>query len=325
MFLLRLTICFVFTLQFLANAGYGQQSEQYSLYFMDPYISNPAYGGLDGSLSLTAGIRQQWTDLPGKPASQLVQGHIPLYQLQGAGGVQFMNEQIGNGSITHFSLSYNYVRESGEWLVSGGLSAGASVRRFDGASWRTPGGNYTGGGIDHQDPELFNDAVRGTSPFLAAGIYAVWRSLEGGVAMRQVLSPGTSLDPLGSFGFENWWQAQFLYDWDFSGNLSFRPSFQIKTDGKQWQSDLSILLSYNGRLFGGMSVRGFSSSTINALVLVGGVQLNEHYQLAYAFDHTIGPLQGVAGGSHELMLRYNLNRRIGGGGLPAIIYNPRFL
>lgn len=303
----------------------GQQSEQFSMYMLDPYISNPGYGGLDGSLSLTASIRQQWSDLPGKPGTQLVQGHLPLYALQGAGGVQLINEQIGNGGITHFSLSYNYVRQWDQLIVSGGMSLGLSHRRFDGASWRAPDGNYGPGGIDHRDPELLNDAVRGTAPFAAMGVYMIWRDLEGGLAYRQVLSPEVGLDPLGRYGFRNWWQAQFLYRWDFYPKLSFRPSFQIKTDGIKWQSDISFLLSFNGKLFGGTSLRGFSGSTLNALIFIGGVQLNEHYQIAYSFDHTIGPLQNVAGGSHELILRYDLNKRIGGRTTPRIIYNPRFL
>lgn len=303
----------------------AQQSEQYSLYFLDPYTTNPAYGGLDGSLSLTAGLRQQWTDLPGRPASQLVQGHIPLYRFQGAAGLQMMNEQIGNGRITHFSLSYNYVRPMREVLLSAGLAAGVSFRSFDGTAWRAPDGQYIGGGIDHQDPELLNDAVSGQSPFIALGVYAIWRKLEAGVVVRQLLSPASSLDPLGSYGFRNWWQVQVRYEWDFYTKLSLRPSFQVKTDGSQWQSDAGLLLSYNGKLFGGMSLRGFSASTLNALVFIGGIQLNDHYQLTYSFDQAIGPLQGIAGGSHELMLRYNLRKRIGGGGLPRIIYNPRFL
>jgi len=316
----------IFWLLLLSNVWlHAQQGEQYSLYFMDPYTSNPAYGGMEGSLVLSAAIRQQWNDLPGRPASQLIQGHLPLYRLSGAAGLQVMNERIGNGSITHFSLSYNYVRPIGGILWSGGMSAGLSVRRFDGAAWRAPEGLYDAGLIDHQDPELFNDAVAGQTPFVALGIYAVWRDLEAGVAMRQVLSPAVDLDPLGSFGMESWWHMQARYEWDFSGNLSLRPSFQVKTDGKQWQSDFTLLLSYNGRLFGGMSFRGYSAATFNALVFTGGIRLNEHYELAYAFDHTIGALQRVSGGSHELTLRYNLNKRIGGSGLPGIIYNPRFL
>jgi type IX secretion system PorP/SprF family membrane protein len=307
------------------SPGLSQQSEQFSLYFLDPYISNPAYAGLDGSLSVTTGLRQQWTDLPGRPSSQLIQAHMPWYFASGAIGTQIINEQIGNGSITHFMLSYNYVWQGNEILLSGGLAGGLSMRRFNGAEWRAPEGIYGPGGIDHQDPQLSESAVNGNAPFLALGIYGIWRNLEGGLSMRQITSPAASLDPLGSFGFQNWWQAQFLYEWTLSSILSLRPSFQVRTDGIQWQSDVSAIISYNGKLFGGVSMRGFSGSTLNALIIAGGLQLNEHYQLAYAFDYTIGPLSPVAGASHEIMLRYNLNKRIGGSGLPRIIYNPRFL
>lgn len=309
----------------LGVTGWSQQSEQFSLYFLDPYINNPAYAGLDGSLSLTGGLRQQWTDLPGRPSTQLLQAHMPWYYASGAVGAQFINEQIGNGAITHVSLSYNYVWQGEEVLLSAGLSGGLSMRRFNGADWRAPEGLYGPGTIDHQDPELSEQAVSGNAPFLAIGVYGIWRDLEGGVSMRQVTSPEAALDPLGNFGFRNWWQAQFLYNWAISPVITLRPSFQVKTDGVKWQSDVSAMVSYNGKLFGGISLRGFSGSTINALIFAGGLQLNEHYQLAYSFDYTIGPLSPVAGASHEIMVRYNLNKRIGGTGLPRIIYNPRFL
>jgi type IX secretion system PorP/SprF family membrane protein len=315
----------IIILSFSSSLLVAQQSEQFSTYMVDPYTSNPAYAGLDGSLIVTAGIRQQWNDFAGQPSSQLIQAHLPWYKARGAAGIQMISEQIGNGQLLHAALSYNYVGQYGELLYSGGISGGVSSRRFNGSAWRAPEGIYEGGVINHGDPELANESTYGFSPFINIGVYAIWRSFEGGIAMRQVLSPDAKLDPLGNFGFRNWWHTQATYNYIFSPELSFRPSFQVKTDGTEWQSDISFLLSYNGKLFGGSSLRGYSRSSLNAIVIIGGVQLSPNYRLFYSYDFAIGPLSRVAGATHELTLKFDLNKRLGGNVLPAIIYNPRFL
>jgi hypothetical protein len=85
------------------------------------------------------------------------------------------------------------------------------------------------------------------------------------------------------------------------------------------------LARYRENIFAGASFRGIGTKGNDAAVLFGGFKLNERTILAYSFDIPLSPLNTVNRGSHELLLRYDLNKTIGAGKLPPVIYNPRFL
>ena len=103
------------------------------------------------------------------------------------------------------------------------------------------------------------------------------------------------------------------------------PSVLTKSDFRQTQMEFSTIVKYNDNIFGGVSFRGYESNSIDALAIIAGFNINEHVTLAYSYDISLSQLNTVNGGSHEVMINYNLNRPIGAGRLPNIIYNPRFL
>ena len=73
----------------------AQQAPQYTQFMLNRYQFNPAYGGLDRSLSITAGLRTQWTQFEGAPTTQFVNLHLPLYALNGSVGLGLENDQLG--------------------------------------------------------------------------------------------------------------------------------------------------------------------------------------------------------------------------------------
>jgi hypothetical protein len=99
----------------------------------------------------------------------------------------------------------------------------------------------------------------------------------------------------------------------------------LKSDLVETQIEFSTIARYNDNIFGGVSFRGYNSNSFDAVVILAGYKLNENLTLSYAYDITLSGLSEVSRGSHEIMLNYNLNKNIGKGRLPKIIYNPRFL
>ena len=87
----------LFTLLILAFAlslAYGQQPAQYSLFMMNKLNWNPAYAGLDNSLSATGVYRAQWAGLEGNPVTQNVNVHMPLYILSSGIGINLENDEL---------------------------------------------------------------------------------------------------------------------------------------------------------------------------------------------------------------------------------------
>jgi type IX secretion system PorP/SprF family membrane protein len=104
-----------------------------------------------------------------------------------------------------------------------------------------------------------------------------------------------------------------------------QPSFIVRTDLTQIQTDAALIIRYNDNIFGGASFRGYNSNSIDALGLIAGAKLNEKLSVAYAYDLVLSPLRDVSNGSHELMVHYRIQQGSGKGRKPKIIYNPRWL
>ena len=82
--------------------------------------------------------------------------------------------------------------------------------------------------------------------------------------------------------------------------------------GSGKSSLLSALLGemekINGNVFGGIGVRGYNSTSLDAIIISGGVNFKKNYTLTYSFGTGISELKRVNEGSHEVSLNYNLQK-----------------
>ena len=288
------------------------------------YEINPAYAGLEGSLFLTGNYRSQWQNLEARPVSQRVNAHLPLYFLQGAGGIKINNHNQGSQSITDIELSYNYVLDRSWGLLSGGVSFGVFQYRLDGTRLRTPDGIYTDNLFNHNDSRLGEDLNSTIGGKYSLCVYYINNYFEAGINFSQIPSYKSQLEE-GSFRYSSLIKIYgevplFLFE-----EYKIAPSFLLQSDLKQTQIDFAITGEYSGNIFGGIGIRGYSNSTLDAMLLIVGWKFNRNYMLAYSFDVGVSKLQSVHQGTHEIQLNYNLNKKIGAGLPPKIIYNPRYM
>ncbi len=315
----------LFFLMLAAAAGFAQQPGQYSLYMLNPHAWNPAYAGLDHSLSFTGVYRQQWAGLPGNPVTQNVNAHLPVYFLSGGFGLNLENESLGAQRITTSSASFNYQRDLGKGILSLGLSAGLAQRSIDGSKLRTPDGLYTEPGvIDHGEGNLPVGTESAITPTFHAGVYYQSQRLEAGFAVQNLTSPEAELGDLRITMIRNYFFT-FAMHLEAGRNWSVHPSVLARADAAQLQLDFSGIVRYNDNIFAGASLRGYNSNSLDAISILAGFKLSEKITLAYAYDVTLSALNSVSNGSHEIMLNYNLQQPIGKGRPPRIIYNPRSL
>ncbi len=302
----------------------SQQGTQLSHYMLDKYLLNPAYAGLDYSLSATALIRSQYSELPGNPNSQFLAVNLPFAKWNGGLGVMLKNERLGAFNETGFYTSYAYQLETNDFILSGALRVGLVSTRLSGDDLITPGGEYEGTIINHNDPLLDVGLLRGAVPDLGIAIYFRNRFIEGGLSLDRLWSRSLKFDDL---DIEKNIELGFYVQSSFSngGALRFIPSLLMKTDAIELQTDLNLLVKYNGNVFGGIGIRGYNSTSIDAISVLGGLKLNSNYTLTYSYDIGVSDLRHFNEGGHEISLNYNLNKLIGVGRDPRIIYNPRHL
>lgn len=317
-------VTFALCLSFLALRA--QQPAQYSLYMLNKFNWNPAYAGLDNSLSITGVYRNQWTGLPsqGNPESQSLNMHLPLYILGGGVGIQAENDLLGPERWTSATLAYSYQLDFGGSVLSLGLSGGIVQREIDGRQIRTPGGTYGDFELEHNDPILpFNQESAMTTTF-NAGLYFQSERLEAGFSVRHLNEANVEFSTFNLSLVRNYF---FFVGGNFEVGRTFsvRPSAFVQSDITQTQVDFSMLIMYEEKFFVGGSLRGYNPNSLDAAALLLGYQISENLQLAYSYDFTLSELSNVSNGSHEILLNYNLNAPIGQGRPPKIIYNPRSL
>lgn len=316
-----------FTLIFLIGwclMAVAQQPAHYSLYMFNRLNFNPAYAGLDHSLSFTGVHRSQWVGLEGSPTTQNVSVHMPLYLASGGVGLQLENDATGARRYTAATFSYNYQKFIGESILSIGASAGWAQRTIDGSALRTPDGNYTNGEFNHEDDPLFSTVESASVTTFGAGIYFQNERIEGGISVQNITEPAVVIENLQLTMVRNY-HLTLSGHFDLLNNIVFHPSVFVRSDGTQTQMDFSGIFQYNDNIFLGAAFRGYNDTSNDAVSILAGLKLSEKIMLGYAHDITISPLNSVQNGTHEIMINYNLNKRIMGGRPPAIIYNPRSL
>ena len=300
----------------------GQLAKQNSLYLVDLYQVNKGYGGLDRSLSVNFNFRDQWTGIDRQPTQLSLNAHMPLYLWDGGVGFSLKSDRIGALNITSFDISYNRIVKMAFGIVSGGVGLGFSQATLDGQILVTPDGVYQGANIDHRDPILLEGTDSGISPDYSLNLFIGHQFFDLGISASNFLVPQTKI---GTGQIDNRKNFNVFGRFPVALNdMILYPSLLLKTDFQQYQTEISALVK-SGNIFGGISLRGFSKRSLDALVFMGGIKINRHYTLSYSFDYGLSALNQVSQGSHEININYNLNKLIGIGLPPEIIYNPRNL
>ncbi|MBL7809349.1 MAG: type IX secretion system membrane protein PorP/SprF [Saprospiraceae bacterium] len=306
---------------------WGQQVPQYSLYMLNPYVYNPAYAGLENTLVMNGVYRQQWSGLQGAPVTQHVNAHLPVYAISSGVGLRVENDVIGAHNTTQAVLSYNYqLNISRNTLLSLGLSGGWLQYSLDGSKLRAPEGTYAEPSFSHNETVLPQGRVQAGAPVFEAGLFLQNKKWELGLSAQPVFATRLKEQSNGNFALAPI-QHYLLYGaylLQIGENIRLKPSGLVKTDFKETQIEISAMGIWRENTFAGISYRGITSSAKDAVVLFLGFKMNDKTTLAYGFDLPLSALSAAHRGSHELLIRYSLNKPIGVGKLPPVIYNPRF-
>ncbi|GLR19236.1 membrane protein [Portibacter lacus] len=291
---------------------------------LNKYQMNPAYAGFDYSLNITGIYRSQWNELPTQPRTQNVNAHLPLYYLNGAIGVNVANEQIGYFNNTLGTVSYNYVLETSIGLFSGGIKTGIIQSTLNGSLLKTPQGIYEGTTISHEDPILSELNESGVGVLYGVGVYFIGNLFEVGASISRFPKTNITISDtkVELVPYINFYAESNI---DITDNIVIAPSLLVRSDMVQTQIDVAAMAKLSGNVFGGLGLRGYNSRSLDALIIMAGWQFNEHYTLSYAYDIGLSSLRSSHDGTHEILLNYNLNKLIGAGLPPKIIYNPRYL
>ena len=295
-----------------------------SLTTFNSYKDFNAFAGFDQKLVIVGHIRNQWINHPGNPRFQYMGAHMPIYTLKAGMGVDFENISEGNFNYKKARISFNKVFSSNNLLISLGGRVGFNQISLDGNTIFTPQGNYQDGNIDHKDRILFNQLGRGLGIGYDVSTFIRYENYQMGLALSE--APGHEFDiKTSSFKYKEHLNLYFSGIFLATDHIQFQPSITVRTDFVSLQSEISGVINLNGSIFGGLLFRGYNVSSIDALGLMFGHKINKRYSIYYNYDIPLSSIRRSSEGSHELLIKMNLETFFGKPKNPKIIYNPRFL
>jgi len=275
----------------------AQQDPQYTQYMYNTMSVNSAYAGQRDVLSITGLYRTQWVGIDGAPKTITFGAHAPLRNNRMGLGLNMVSDKLGPANETNVDLNFSYTIPIDDFTgteLSFGIKGGFHLLDTD---WSK--------GVFQNPDVLFNDNLNLFSPTVGAGLYLHSEQWYLGFSVPNFFTTEHYNDIQESIATER--LHYFLiggYVFDINRNTKLKPAVLVKgVSGAPLIADLSLNALFNDKLTLGLGYRWDDS--ISGLA---GFQVNEGLFIGYAYDLTTTGLNNYNSGSHEIMLRFELQQ-----------------
>lgn len=291
---------------FLACSGMtavqAQQPTLITHYMFNNMAINPAFAGMSGGICATGLTRQQWMgfkDPDGSatsPQTYMLTVDAPIKVLHGGVGGVIYQDQLGFFSTIAVKLGYAYRMDAGNGDLSFGLQGTLQNGTFDFSKFDLGqgAGNISG------DPVLreLNGKTTDMALDLAAGAYySVADKYYIGLSAENLLQ---TMSKKISYQGRRTFYLTGGYQWMLPNSPSFEilPSALLMYDGGAFQINLTALLMYNKKYYGGLAYRFQDAVSVLAGLTIKGIRVG------LAYDISTSALTKYNSGSIEVMLGY---------------------
>lgn len=294
--LIKSLILVVFT-ALLSMKTNAQQDPQYTQYMYNTMSVNAAYAGQRDVLSATALYRTQWVGIDGAPKTVTFGIHSPLRNERLGLGLNIVSDQLGPAEETSIDVNFSYtipVNATGDLELSFGIKGGLHLLDTD---WSK--------GLFQNPDRLFNENINLISPTLGAALYLHSDRWYLGLSVPNMFTTEHYDDFQESIATERL-HYFFIggYVFDLSASTKLKPAFLVKgVSGAPLIADLSVNALFNDKFTLGLAYRWDDS--VSGLL---GFQITPGLFAGYAYDATTTALNNYNSGTHEIMLRFELQQ-----------------
>jgi type IX secretion system PorP/SprF family membrane protein len=295
---------FAIGLVLLSNFLFAQREDLHAHYTYNLMAVNPAYAGLENQLSVTLLHRSQWAVFPGAPRLQTASVHAPFGRNVGL-GFSFAREQIGPEQNIAIKGDYSFTIRSEEKVkIVFGLKAALNMLYINLIDLELD---------DPDDPSFLNNKQSILLPNFGVGIIAYTKDYYFGFSIPDLIVHNYLNNTI--YSSSHLWISSKHYYFiggaalPLSHKLLLKPSgyfrFSRSTQENKFieiEAEIGIMAEYNSSFHGGFSVR-----TENKVAAFLGLKIVPDLDLGYSFDlFYFNKLQKYNGGSHEIVLKYDL-------------------
>lgn len=305
----------------IASSGWSQQIGQFSQYFLNKSLLNPAAMGLNSKLNVTMGYRSQWSGFDGAPQSYFLTGSMvlgehhkrlsyvdksirvsnpDLFKMVDSttaykhvvGGSIFGNSMVPLSSTSTYA-SYAFHYPIHEFMIAAGASLGVTSLKVDFAQIT----------VNEQNDQNYNRFLQENSntTFMdfnfGAMVYSHNFYLSYSTTRLAANKVRFSKDALSSdLNTHHYFSTGLKIH--ASDEFILKPSVLLRfIAGAPASYDVNVLVDFHHMVYGGVSYRHG-----DAVVGVIGFLINNHYNVSYSYDVTTSGLKDYSNGTHEIML-----------------------
>ena len=277
----------------LATVGMAQQDVLTGQYLFNGLLINPAYAGHQGSWETMVMQRIQWVDFDGSPTTGILSGHGALVNEEiGVGGTLAL-DAIGITSTVDLAAHGSYHMDLGNASLSFGLRGGL-------LQYRARLSEVTG--IDPADPVYQGSEIGAWIPRFGFGMLYERELWFVGVSTPTLFVFDQKLDQGISPYYRNHVYMQAGMSVKANSWLNLAPSVLFRhTPDVPSVLDLNLLATMQDTYTLGLGYRTGSSFT-----LVTQFRIDKQFRIGYTRDFATSDIRTYAGGTHEMVLGWDL-------------------
>lgn len=275
----------------------AQQSRVLSQFFINPFVYNPAYAGVEGHSVFFAAYRKQWSNIDGAPAISHLSFHTPLKGGIAVGG-SFFNEQeqFINTTSVRGSASYLLALDRKHYLRFG-LSLGFGTRSINTDGFDSPA-----------DPAFASLSESATFTLAEFGATYHFGHFNFGVALPNLIGyeiigsesfSQIRVDPLDEALLKINYRGHVSDDFAFEPHLLYRLD---KNLGNQFEAALITHLKHI--VWVGASFRQDAG-----FIALFGTKIKEKIGVGFAYDLGNSNFSDLLGPTLEVHIGYHLGTR----------------
>lgn len=294
----------------------AQQLPQYTQYMFNKLVINPGYAGAGNGICVSGTIRQQWVGFKGKnddgssfnlgPETYLISVHSPIKAIHGGIGATIIQDKIGPFNDIYFNVMYAYQTTLG----AGDLGIGAQLNILNKTI------DFGSFNVSDSDPALSGNEE--TDMYFDAGIGVYYRVPDNyyvGLSVLQLLQSNKSEGTHFKMRREIDLMAGYEFEFPNLPAIDILPSVLVKITSGSIQYDVTALLRYQRKFWGGVSWR-----YQDAVALIVGFDY-KNFNIGYSYDFNTSAISTT--GSHEIRASYCFKIEVDK--IKKIYRNTRFL
>jgi type IX secretion system PorP/SprF family membrane protein len=297
-------IAFLF-LVLMGFNGMSQQDPVTSQYMFNTMTYNPGIAGTSGMICATALNRQQWVGFDGAPKTTIfnISAPVSLFNRKHGVGIVIKSDNIGFDKDINLSAAYSYHIDLGIGKLGIGINLGM-VNKLLEPTWKIPGGD--GFTPPDQDPLIPVNKESFVAFDAGFGAYLKTDKYYGSLSVTHLNQPKIKYTKGEPYISRHYYLTAGYALQLPNPSLELLPSFFVYSDGKVVQFNVTSLLRYNKKVWGGVSYR--AGDALTGLV---GFELYNGIRIGYSYDFPMSDIRKNTSGSHEFMVNYCFDLNMG--------------